>query len=412
MELPIELVKEFSNMVAPKKTTEENQNSTFYGTIHKENGQTFVKIDGFSDYTPVANTTETIEGDRVIVTIQNHQAIVNGNVTSPPSGRNATNYMKFDDGLIIGNVTDDELGGNVLIKSDEIDIRNGSIVNASFKEDEVNLGKNSDETVIKMCEGRGYVRYYRGGEGFSPCLSIGSTVPRNDDGTLMYPDEDVMTSVEIYACSGESKILLEPGYIYLTAAETARNSPKITFGRYSSEIYISSLLRIKRHGSEGYGIAVGTGDGGTNRGLYDDYNSAWMIHSDANNTFLGSPDYGQFKPYYGYGDTIKGTIYTSGFISNNKADVWFTIPLSKQFLGDADNTSFTVNYCKLKIRQNDNYLYGGNADTYKTPTKTNVSLGIDNGALNITAVMSGTTNVTNNSACGIEADISITFNHK
>ena len=73
-----------SQFVSLTKNNEKNQNgSTVYGTIKKLNDIDYVQIDGSDLMTPVKTTTYVSDGERVIVSINNHQAIVTGNISSP-----------------------------------------------------------------------------------------------------------------------------------------------------------------------------------------------------------------------------------------------------------------------------------------------------------------------------------------
>lgn len=75
------------------------------------------------------------------------------------AAKTATNYMNFDDnGLVVGNMTEEVLGKNVLIDLDSVDIRDGNTTLASFGANEVDLGKNEETTVIKMCGGLGTIK--------------------------------------------------------------------------------------------------------------------------------------------------------------------------------------------------------------------------------------------------------------
>lgn len=66
----------------------------------------------------------------------------------------ATNYLNFNGaGLTIGNLTDTTLGNNVFIDSDSVDIRSGTTVLASYQANKVELGKNSRNSVIDLCNG-------------------------------------------------------------------------------------------------------------------------------------------------------------------------------------------------------------------------------------------------------------------
>lgn len=76
------------------------------------------------------------------------------------AAKTASNYLKFDSsGLCVGNQTASTLGYNTLIKSTGVDIRNGTTVLASFGASEVNLGKNSSSSVIRLCGGQGIIEY-------------------------------------------------------------------------------------------------------------------------------------------------------------------------------------------------------------------------------------------------------------
>lgn len=66
------------------------------------------------------------------------------------AAKTATNYMKFSsDGLVVGDMTANTLGKNVLIDSDSVDIRNGTNVLASYGENIVLKHNGKDAFVIK-----------------------------------------------------------------------------------------------------------------------------------------------------------------------------------------------------------------------------------------------------------------------
>ena len=70
------------------------------------------------------------------------------------AGKTATNYMSATtSGIIVGDMTTDALGNNVLIDSDSIDIRNGETVYASFGANLIELGKNGRNAKIDLCNG-------------------------------------------------------------------------------------------------------------------------------------------------------------------------------------------------------------------------------------------------------------------
>ena len=87
MVLSEELVANFVKSTNDKKTT--SSEATVYGTVKIEGDKKYVQIDGSSIKTPVNTTSDISDGDRVIVLIKNHEAIIIGNVSSP-SAKNAS----------------------------------------------------------------------------------------------------------------------------------------------------------------------------------------------------------------------------------------------------------------------------------------------------------------------------------
>lgn len=80
-ELLDQLVK--ATRPAEKKPTE----ATVYGTTVSQNGNLYVRIDGSDVLTPVASTVKMKSGERVMVQIKDHSAVVTGNLT--PKGQSA-----------------------------------------------------------------------------------------------------------------------------------------------------------------------------------------------------------------------------------------------------------------------------------------------------------------------------------
>ena len=92
------------------------------------------------------------------------------------AAKTATNFMKFEDaGLIIGDMTGDTLGNNVLIDNDSVDIRMGDTVLASYSSNIVYLGKNDATTVIDICNGLGRLEgyIYEDDDTNTPYFSVG-----------------------------------------------------------------------------------------------------------------------------------------------------------------------------------------------------------------------------------------------
>ena len=76
MSLPSELVSEFAKLTNDKTTSKE---TTIYGTVSIQNGVTYVKLDGSDEQTPAIATVTVADGDRVIVTLRQHQVTITDN---------------------------------------------------------------------------------------------------------------------------------------------------------------------------------------------------------------------------------------------------------------------------------------------------------------------------------------------
>lgn len=70
------------------------------------------------------------------------------------AAKTATNYIGADaNGLIVGDLTGDKIKRNVLISNDSVNIRNESMVVASFSEKLIELGKESKDATIDLLKG-------------------------------------------------------------------------------------------------------------------------------------------------------------------------------------------------------------------------------------------------------------------
>lgn len=81
MNLTNELISQFAK--ATKDNTKTKTESTVYGTVKIVDGKIHVQIDGSESVTPVSTTANALDGERVMVQIKNHTAIIIGNITSP-----------------------------------------------------------------------------------------------------------------------------------------------------------------------------------------------------------------------------------------------------------------------------------------------------------------------------------------
>lgn len=134
---------------------------------------------------------------------------------------------------------------------------------------------------------------------------------------------------------------------------------------------------------------------------------------------LDRPNGGKFsgtlRPYYRADDVINMEFYVNGYVTSNKQEVIFLIPLSRPIMSTPVSIS-SIN--GLTIRQNGKYIYGSTASKpIKPASYTAAVIGGRNG-LNVRAKMgidsNGFTdtdikNIVNNDTCAIMASIKIAF---
>lgn len=127
MALSKDLASQFAKVTNNKKKT--SSESTHYGTVVVYNGEQYVRLDGSDLLTPVSSTTVNEDGDRVIVTIKNHNATITGN-TSTPSASNKD--LQSTNGKVeeIGNqITEFEIIVADKVSVKELEATNGRIDN-------------------------------------------------------------------------------------------------------------------------------------------------------------------------------------------------------------------------------------------------------------------------------------------
>lgn len=102
------LLKEFARVtIGPTK--KESKQSTAYGTIKISGDNKYVRLDGSDIDTPVSFASGAKDGDRVIVMIKDHKAVITGNTTSPATFVDTSTYVKRADILPITNAEIDEI---------------------------------------------------------------------------------------------------------------------------------------------------------------------------------------------------------------------------------------------------------------------------------------------------------------
>lgn len=99
MELSADLISEFAK-TAKADPPKKNEN-VLYGTVVTYEGSQYVRLDGSELLTPVTTAVMSKDGDRVLVTIQNHTATVTANVSAPATSES---YVKDEIGSVITEV--------------------------------------------------------------------------------------------------------------------------------------------------------------------------------------------------------------------------------------------------------------------------------------------------------------------
>lgn len=123
MSLDKKVIKDF--VAAVNKKEETKTPTILTGTVHREGGTVFVKIDGSESLTPVSTVINVENGERVTLTIENHKAMITGNLSSPAARGNEVEDLKE---VVADKVSTAELEA-ITAKVGEID---GDVAN--FKE--------------------------------------------------------------------------------------------------------------------------------------------------------------------------------------------------------------------------------------------------------------------------------------
>lgn len=168
----------YSDFVDTTKSTADtaNKRATYiYGTCSTAAG-TAAKVATLSNFSLYTNATvhikftnnNTVDAPTLNVNSTGAKSIVTNGVKYAYWEAGATVTFSYDgtnwnvasvpvyaNTATIGNPSSQ----NVYIDSDSVDIRNGTTVNASFSENLIELGKNSNEAKIDLCAGNGEIGY-------------------------------------------------------------------------------------------------------------------------------------------------------------------------------------------------------------------------------------------------------------
>lgn len=376
----------------------------------------------------------------------------------------ATNYLSFNgNGLVIGDMTANTLGNNVLIDSDSLDIRQGTTVLASYGPEYIYIGKSNRKATIDLADGvarlynedntnEDYSRfvieadnsislntsngiyqntfYDNTAESASTFIHAETYIPwsesteirpiitisanrRDHANTFHYASDIQMTidSIQI-ACNnsdGFSNMIIKGYETYINTGrlQIAASEPILIYSNMvlpnSGKIYGSStsgdLITAFEAQSSSNNVVI-------NYGGYSNKCSNTNIYG--NDVVLYSANAGNsgYRPYFRAGDVITANlIHTAGFVSTGGTKVYFTIPLTRYVLGDPTITFTSTT--GFMIRQNGKYTHGSADGTYVKPKSVEVT--VNSFGIRVNATFSNTTNAVNNTPCGIAWSGNITF---
>lgn len=138
MALSQDIKIQFAKTVVPKRVSQE---TTVEGTFKTINGKEYVQLDGSDILTPVKSTVSAETGDRVKVLIKEHEATVNGNITSPSARSKDLDNIKDEV---------DEYGNTIKQLDTNIQQQETSIIQMQTNINQHEVTINQHETTIQQ----------------------------------------------------------------------------------------------------------------------------------------------------------------------------------------------------------------------------------------------------------------------
>ena len=221
MILPKVLIDQFAKITNDDRQTP--QNATLYGTIKVNGDKNYVQLDGSDLLTPCSSSVNVKDGERVMVVVGGHEAVVTGNMSSPAARLGDVDDAKKEIGDAVDQSLDaydvklaqmNELAANTLgFYYTEEKTEDGSII--AYRHDRPNL---SESKII----------YKTGIEGFFLSVDGGQTWKAGFDS-----NGDAVLNI-LYAIGIQSKWINTRGFT------ATNNSGKETFkiDENTGDVYI------------------------------------------------------------------------------------------------------------------------------------------------------------------------------
>lgn len=362
----------------------------------------YVHIDGGADETPAQMAINCKTGDTVKIRVSGGKAWLTGNITAPPT----------DDSVAIkANKTATK------VKKSYENFKDITEENFSSQEDKIAEAAKVATNFMKYIEGLGLVVGDMRGNtlGQNALLDANGMCVRNNNSEIVrfgITDIKVVNEDGDPVYSGAGSVVKSQNNIVVSTQQTKDANDTNVGGKAALELYYDSA-------KDNMSLSLSVKSGTSYTDLYESIGNG--IYADNSNTKIVSSDVikldagriylstylGAWRPYFCAGDSISATFGTAGYITSSGKDVIFIIPLSKPIIGNPTVTVTSVE--GLMVRQNNKYLYGGSSTKYVKPSKYAVHSTLSGGCIHVFATMQNTKDVTNNSPCGIYANIKITF---
>lgn len=394
-----DFIKEIASAMKESKTKPYD---TVAKVLRVDEKTAYVHIDGGADETPAQMAINCKTGDTVKIRVSGGKAWLTGNITAPPT----------DDSVAIkANKTATK------VKKSYENFKDVTEENFSSQENKISEAAKVATNFMKYIEGLGLVvGDMRGNElGQNALLDANGMCVRNNNSEIVrfgITDIKVVNEDGDPVYSGTGSVVKSRNNIVVSTQQTKDASNTNAGGKAALELYYDSA-------KDNMGLSLSVKSGTSYTDLYESIGNG--IYADNSNTKIVSSDVikldagriylstylGAWRPYFCAGDSIGATFGTAGYITSSGKDVSFIIPLSKPIIGNPTVTVTSVE--GLMVRQNNKYLYGGSSTKYVKPRKYTIHSTLSGGCIHIFATMPNTTDVTNNSPCGIWANIKITF---
>lgn len=394
-----DFIKEIASAMKESKTKPYD---TVAKVLRVDEKTAYVHIDGGADETPAQMAINCKAGDTVKIRVSGGKAWLTGNITAPPT----------DDSVAIkANKTATK------VKKSYENFKDVTEENFSSQEDKISEAAKVATNFMKYIEGLGLVvGDMRGNElGQNALLDANGMCVRNNNSEIVrfgITDIKVVNEDGDPVYSGTGSVVKSRNNIVVSTQQTKDAGNTNAGGKAALELYYDSA-------KDNMSLSLSVKSGTSYTDLYESIGNG--IYADNSNTKIVSSDVikldagriylstylGAWRPYFCAGDSISATFGTAGYITSSGKDVIFIIPLSKPIVGNPTVTVTSVE--GLMVRQNNKYLYGGSSTKYVKPRKYTVHSTLSGGCIHVFATMPNTTDVTNNSPCGIWANIKITF---